>query len=293
MPDLPNMASPREVVLRLNHYGLKPLQSRGQNFLIDSNVVQNIVEAASVENGDAVVEVGPGAGALTLALAGRKARILALEVDRGLVRLLRDLLQSCPAVKVVQGDALKADWRALCRLYFGEGEKVKLVSNLPYNISTPFVYSLLKQLLPFERAVLMFQREVAERITAMPGDGNYGALTVLCQYYAAPGILFKVSRHVFWPRPKVDSAVLSLTPRERLLTAHQEPYFWRIVQGSFQQRRKTMLNNLLNLYDWPRDAAAGMLLQASIEPSARPETVSLQKFAKLSRIIYNYYGNID
>jgi 16S rRNA (adenine1518-N6/adenine1519-N6)-dimethyltransferase len=293
MPDLPNMASPREVALLLERFGLKPLPGRGQNFLIDGNVVQKIAAALEVKRGEAVVEVGPGLGALTQALAGLDARILALELDRGLVRLLQELMKPLAAVTVVQGDALQVDWRALCRSYFGAVTAVKLVSNLPYNISSPFMYALLKQNFPFSRAVLMFQKEVAERIVAPPGDGSYGGLSVLCQYYAAGKILFKVSSRVFWPRPGVESAVMLLTPREKALSAGEEAFFWRVVQGSFQQRRKTLLNSLIKVFSWPRETAAGLLRQALIEPSARPETLSVYEFAKLSRILYNYDRNSD
>jgi 16S rRNA (adenine1518-N6/adenine1519-N6)-dimethyltransferase len=293
MPDWPNMTSPREVMSQLERYGLKPQQSRGQNFLIDGNVVQKIVAALDVARGEAVVEVGPGVGALTQALAGREARIVALELDRGLVRLIQDLMQPFAAVKILQGDALQADWRSLCLHYFGAGVVAKLVSNLPYNISSPFMYTLLKQNFPFSRAVLMFQKEVAERIVAPPGDSNYGALSVLSQYYTAGEFLFKVSPNVFWPRPGVESGVLLFTPREKVLDEGQEAFFWKTVQGSFQQRRKTLLNSLSRVFSIPKEKAAGLLEEALIKPSARPETLSVSQFAKLSRIIYNYYNNTD
>lgn len=288
MPDFPNMTSPREVIFYLEQYGLKPSRGMGQNFLIDGNTVKKIIAIAGIEHESAVVEVGPGLGALTVAMALHKARIVALELDYGLTRLLQDLLSVFPTVKVVQGDALKIDWTYLVKEYFGDGSPVILISNLPYNISSPFLYGLFKQNFPFSGAVLMFQKEVAERIVARPGSGNYGALSVLSQYYTEGKIDFIVSRRVFWPRPGVDSAVVKLERRHRALSAGEEVYFWKIVQGVFQQRRKNLVNGLLNLFPWPREIATDILCRAGVEPSSRPETLAVAEFANLTRIIYNY-----
>lgn len=261
----------------------------GQHFLIDGNIVRKIVDAGEVSKDDAVAEIGPGAGALTVELAERGARVAALELDHGFVRLLRDLCEPYPAVTLVQGDALQVDWPYFIARHFGEGAPAKLIANLPYNISTPLLYALLEQQFPFGSAVLMFQKEVARKITAGPGDEEYGGLSVLCRYYTHSKILFNVSRNVFWPPPAVDSAVVSLKPVRHLLNEDEEAIIWLLVRGFFQQRRKTCLNGLLNVYDtWSRQAAAELLDQAAIAPHARPEELSVQQFAKLSRIIYNY-----
>lgn len=260
----------------------------GQHFLIDGNVVRKIVEAGQVSRGDAIVEIGPGAGALTMALAGCGARVTALELDRGLIRLLQDLFEPYPTVTVIQGDALQVEWPQFTAAHFGEGVPVSLIANLPYNISAPLLYALFEQGFPFSSAVLMFQKEVARRVTAGRGDEEYGGLSALCRYYARSEILFNVSRNVFWPRPAVDSAVVGMRPVPRLLGEGEEKTFWKLVQGVFQQRRKTCVNGLMNLYKWPRQVAEKLLESAAITFNSRPEELSMEQFANLSRIIYNY-----
>lgn len=291
MPGPPNMASLREVIFHLNKNGLKPQRGMGQNFLVDGNTVEKIIASAELEPGDPLVEVGPGAGALTAAAVRRKARVLAVELDQGLARMLQDLMRPFPHVRVLHADALRVDWKALARKYFGEKATVKLLSNLPYNISSPFLYALLKQKFPFIGAVLMFQREVAERVVARPGTAPYGALSVLCRYYTEGKLLFKVSRRVFWPRPGVDSAVVKLSRRLPALDPAEEDLFWRIVQGVFQQRRKTVTNGLLRIFPWARENVTAILRQAALDPSSRPEKLGVTEFANLSRIIYNLSRN--
>ncbi|MEW5785095.1 MAG: 16S rRNA (adenine(1518)-N(6)/adenine(1519)-N(6))-dimethyltransferase RsmA [Bacillota bacterium] len=288
MEGLLNVASPREVMLLLQRYGLNPRHSLGQNFLIDGNTIKKIISAAAVKTGDAVVEIGPGAGAITVELARCGTRVLALELDRGLSGMLRDLLQSFPSVTVLQEDALKVTWPALLGRYFPAGERIKLVSNLPYYISAPLLYALFEEQFPFAGAVLMFQKEVAQRLIAPAGDHNYGGLSVLAQYFTTGRILFKVSRRAFWPVPGVDSVVIGLKPRQKMLSAEEEALFRQIVRGSFQQRRKTILNNMLTMLPYSRDIIGDLMLAASVKPDCRPETITVDQFANLSRIIYNY-----
>jgi len=283
----PNPTSPKEIMSLFRRYGLQPSRRLGQNFLIDANIVRKVVAAAEVKKNDAVIEVGPGAGALTMALAEAGADLLVLEIDRGLVKLLRDLLQHRPAVEVCHGDVLNVNWSRLTSR-FGPGRAVKLVSNLPYNISGPFMYDLLKEDFPFSTAVLMFQKEVAGRLVAGPGDEDYGGLSVLCRYYTRGEKLFDVSKNVFWPRPNVDSAVVRLRPRKRELPDKVEALFWRLVQGAFQQRRKTLLNNMIRLFPLTRDCLLELFEEVGIEPAARPEELRPEQFAKLALITYNW-----
>ncbi len=287
MAEKPNPASPKEVISLFRRYGLQPSRRLGQNFLIDANIVRKVVAAAEIKRNDAVIEVGPGAGALTVALAETGADLLVLEIDHGLIQLLRDLLRPWPAVKVCHADVLKVSWSRL-NAGFGPGRAVKLISNLPYNISGPFVYDLLKENFPFSAAVLMFQKEVAGRLVAGPEDEEYGGLSVLCRYYTRSEKLFDVSRNVFWPRPNVDSTVVRLRPRERELPVKVEPLFWQFVQGAFQQRRKTLLNNMIRLYPLTRNTLEEILEEAEIDPVARPEELRPEQFAKLTLITYNY-----
>jgi len=290
--ELPDITSPREIMNLFRYYGLHPLRHLGQNFLIDANIVRKIVAAAEVGPGDGVIEVGPGAGALTLTIARSGASLVVLEIDRGLVRLLNDLLQPWPTVKILEQDVLKTDWRQLITT-FKDGAPIKLISNLPYNISGPFIYNLFEEGFPFNGAVLMFQKEVAHRLVAAPGDSDYGALSVISRYYTEGKILFAVSKNVFWPRPKVGSAVLKLEPRPRILNIEEEPLFWKLVRGVFQQRRKTIQNSMLRVFALPRPLLSGLLAEASIDPSSRPEELSVEQFAKLTRITYNNFNKFS
>lgn len=288
MKDIPDLTSPRVVRALFEEYGLQPRKQLGQNFLIDANIVRKIAAFVDARPGDAVIEVGPGAGALTHALALSGADLLAVEVDRGLAAMLDGLFQPWPQVRILHQDILKVTWSDLILRFLPDSASVKLVSNLPYVISGPFIYALLKESFPFESAVLMLQKEVAHRLVADPGDSDYGGLSVLCQYYTAGKILFDVSHNVFWPRPKVGSAVLKLEPTRRELAAKEEEQLWFLVQGVFQQRRKTMLNSLLRLLPHPRNLIISLMEEAQIDPAIRPEQLNVGQFAKLAQITYNY-----
>ncbi len=288
MKDIPDLTSPRIVRELFEEYGLQPRKQLGQNFLIDANIVRKIAAVVDVRPGEAVIEVGPGAGALTHALALSGADLLAVEVDRGLAAMLDGLFKSWPQVRILHKDILKVTWADLISRFFPASASVKLVSNLPYVISGPFIYALLKESIPFQSTVLMLQKEVAHRLVAAPGDSDYGGLSVLCQYYSSGKILFDVSHNVFWPRPKVGSAVLRLEPRHRELAAKEEDQLWFLVQGVFQQRRKTMLNSLLRLLPHPRNLIIDIMEEARVEPAIRPEQLSVGQFAKLAQITYNY-----
>jgi len=285
--ELPDVTSPRVLRELFKDHQLSPRRQWGQNFLVDANIARKIAAALEAVPGKAAIEIGPGAGALTLLLYKDGYRVLALEIDRGLVHLLGGLFAGRAEVTVQQADALKVNWRELTREYFGLGIEVKLVSNLPYIISGPFIFSILKEHFPFQTAVLMLQKEVARRLVAAPGDPDYGALTVLCCYYTHGKVLFDVSSSVFWPKPKVGSAVILLKPRSRSLALDEEPLFWTIVQGVFQQRRKTIFNNMVRVLPTLRDHLADLLTEAGIDPVSRPEEIGVEQFAKLSRIIYN------
>ncbi|MFO7952830.1 MAG: 16S rRNA (adenine(1518)-N(6)/adenine(1519)-N(6))-dimethyltransferase RsmA [Bacillota bacterium] len=285
----PNLTSPRVLMELFKRYGLTPNRYLGQNFLVDGNIVRKIVKAVEVKSGDSIIEVGAGAGALTVALAQPGVELNVLEVDNGLVKLLKDMLPQRPSIKLHHEDALKVKWRDITGI--GDpGKSCKLVSNLPYNISGPFMYNLFNEGFPFERAILMFQKEVAMRLLADPGDNDYGSLSVLCRYYTEGKLLFQVSKNVFWPRPKVGSAVIDLRPRSRELSTAEESLFWELVQGVFRQRRKTILNSLFHAFSYSRSELSGILEKASIDPAVRPEELAVEQFAKLARITYNYFS---
>jgi len=292
LDEQPDVTSPRALRLLFKKYDLQPRRKLGQNFLIDANIVRKIVDAADIREGNLIIEIGPGAGALTAALARAGSRLTVLEVDRGLIKLLKDQFKDLPQVKIIEQDALQVAWGEMLDVMAGQDTDVILISNLPYNISGPFMYNLFRERFPFSKAVLMFQKEVAKRLLAKPGDNDYGTLSVFSSYYCAGESLFDVSKNVFWPRPKIDSTVIRLTPRHIELSHLEEKLFLEIVQNLFLQRRKTVLKTMSIHFGIPRFDLTEVLKKAAINPAARPEELDVNQFAKLTRITYNYFSQI-
>lgn len=254
-------------------------KSLGQHFLTDHAALERIADALEIAPGDVVVEVGPGRGALTDVLARRATRLVAIELDRALVPVLRERYAAQPHVQVVEGDVLDADLAAIA------GGPYLLVGNVPYYITTPILFQALTPPRP-RRAVFLVQREVAERIVAPPGDGTYGALSVNVQALARAEITARVPASAFRPRPKVDSAVLRLTPRaDPLVAPEEEGDFRRLVQGAFGQRRRQMRRALRTIAGLSADEASEVLASAGIEPDVRPEMLSPGDFARLLRAL--------
>ena len=255
---------------------MPPTKKRfGQHFLHDPSILGRIAEAVQIQPGDRVLEIGPGPGGLTLELARRTDRLVAIEKDRDLVPSLR---QRFPRASIVEGDALELDWHALA----GPGP-VRIVGNIPYNITSPLLEQALRPPRPVA-IVFLVQKEVAERVAAKPGGAEYGALTVGVQAVAKVERLFSVPAGAFKPRPKVDSAVLRLTPLEEPLVADSEVEpFRRFVVGLFGFRRKQLVRGLRELTDATPVVAEGWLRAAGIEPAARPQELSPEVFVGLFR----------
>lgn len=273
----------------------------GQNFLVDENILGKIVEAARLVENDLVMDIGAGPGALSLTLAGKVDGVIAVEWDAGLAGLLMKQAREMELhnLRVIEGDVRRLDLEKICsehwgeRLFNGKGarNRIKVVANLPYYLTTPLLFKLLQGKLEIELLVLMVQLEAARRIQARPGNKIYGILSVLCQYYTRPNLLFKVTPNVFYPPPEVDSAVvlLEVLPEDPF-NVLDEDIFWQIVRASFQKRRKTILNALdgvgqLEKRDWKK-----LLTETGIAPVRRGETLSLKEFANLSNMFYNKYG---
>ncbi len=273
----PTIAS-REVtqhILKVFH--LRASKKLGQNFLIDAAVVRGIVEAAELQEGDRVLEIGPGIGTLTQGLAESGAQVTAVELDKKLPAVLAETLKGYENVRIVQGDILKTDIREL----MGDAP-FKVAANLPYYITTPILMALLEQRLPIRKIVTMVQKEVAERMIAPPGSKTYGALSVAVQYYTAPEIVLDVPPKSFIPAPEVDSVVIACKVRgEPPVTVRDEKLFFRVVKAAFGQRRKT-LSNALKGAGFLKDEVQGALEQAGIEAARRGETLSLEEFAQLA-----------
>lgn len=261
----------------LKAFGLRASKRLGQNFLINSAIVQGIVTAAEIEAGDRVLEIGPGIGTLTQGLAEAGAQVTAVELDKKLPAVLAETLKGYDNVKILPGDILKTDIREL----MGQ-QPFKVAANLPYYITTPILMALLEQKLPITKIVTMVQKEVAERMIASPGGKDYGALTVAVQYFTAPEIVLEVPPSSFLPPPAVDSVVISCQVLENpSVSVEDEKMFFRVVRTSFGQRRKTLFNALKGL-GLDKEIVAAALEKTGIEPSRRGETLSLQEFAKLS-----------
>jgi 16S rRNA (adenine1518-N6/adenine1519-N6)-dimethyltransferase len=291
------VTSPAYLAKILQERGLAPRRSQGQHFLVDDNIRERILAAASLDGGDYVLDIGAGPGALSLAMAERVAGVIAIEQDRGLVELLEEqaAMRGLDGLQVVEGDVRRLNLEEICRERWGpalgrnvEKRNIKVVANLPYYLTTPLLFQLLQSRLPLKLLVLMVQLEVARRINAEAGQKDYGLLTVLCRYYTNPRFLFKVSRGVFYPRPAVDSAVVLLEAGARPnVEIPREDLFWKIVRAAFQKRRKTILNALEGVEMLEKAEWAKLLKKAGIQPGCRGETLKLAEFAKLSEILYN------
>ncbi|MBO6209464.1 MAG: 16S rRNA (adenine(1518)-N(6)/adenine(1519)-N(6))-dimethyltransferase RsmA [Schwartzia sp.] len=266
----------------LRAFDLHASRRLGQNFLISPGVVRAVVEAAEIENGDRVLEIGPGIGTLTQGLLEAGAEVTAVELDKKLPAVLAETLRGYEHLKVVQGDILKTDIPAL----MGD-QPFKVAANLPYYITTPILLSFLEQSLPITHIVTMVQKEVAERMTARPGGKDYGALSVAVQYHTEPEIVLDVPPSCFFPAPEVDSAVIACTVRQTpAVTVQDEKLFFRVVKASFGQRRKT-LSNALKPLGFSKAQIEDALLGVGIDSTRRGETLSLEEFAAIANKLMN------
>ena len=272
------MTLSRSDILRvLETHGLSPRRAFGQNFVADPNTVRRIARLANIGPGDLVIEVGAGLGSLTLALAETGAEVVAIEVDRGLVPVLRSITSEAANVTVVEGDAMSLDWDALVPM----NRTATLVANLPYNIATPLIADLLDGVPRIGRFVVMVQREVALRLAASPGSSDYGAVSVKVAYWATSRILGYVPPSVFVPRPKVTSSIIEITRRESPAVNHglDPDELFAVVRRAFGQRRKMLRRSLADI------ATADTFAEADVSPEARPEDLDIEQWGRLTRAI--------
>jgi len=281
-----DIATPTRTKEILKKYGFTFKKSLGQNFLIDTNILNRIVDHAELTEETGAIEIGPGIGALTEQLAKRAKKVLAFEIDQRLLPILADTLSPYPHAKVIHQDVLKANLKETLAQEFEGIEDLMVVANLPYYVTTPILMKLLEEQIPVRGIVVMLQKEVADRIAAKPGTKEYGSLSIAIQYYTEAETVMIVPKTVFNPQPNVDSAVIRLIRRdEPAVKVKNESFFFKVVRASFGQRRKTILNNLLNnLPNGKANKAAieQALSEASIDPKRRGETLSIEEFGKLS-----------
>lgn len=259
-------------------YNFKFSKSLGQNFLVDDSVPRDIVSGAAVDENDLVIEIGPGVGTLTVQLLKKAKKVVAIELDNDLIPILQQELGENPNFTLIHNDALKVDFNEV----IGEEKSVKLVANLPYYVTTPIIVKLLKENYKFKSLTIMIQKEVAERMNAEPGNKDYGALSLLVQYYCNTSIVRRVPPQCFIPRPKVDSIVIRLDRLEEpKVKVKNEKLFFDIIRNSFNMRRKTLWNGVKNI-GLDKESLELAFEEANVDPKRRGETLSIQEFAVLS-----------
>lgn len=270
----------------LERHGFTFKKSFGQNFLTDTNILQKIVDTAEIDKGVNVIEIGPGIGALTEFLAENAAEVMAFEIDDRLIPILADTLARFDNVQVVNQDILKADLQTQIQAFKNPDLPIKVVANLPYYITTPILMHLIESKIPFAEFVVMMQKEVADRISAMPNTKAYGSLSIAVQYYMTAKVSFIVPRTVFVPAPNVDSVILKMVRRDQpVVSVQDEDFFFRVSKVAFVHRRKTLWNNLTSHFGKSEDTKAklGKALEiAKIKPSIRGEALSIPDFASLA-----------
>lgn len=280
-----DLTSPRVIRSIQEKFGFTFKKGLGQNFLTSADVLRKIVDAADIDSG--VIEVGPGFGVLTAELAKNSDKTVAIEIDERLLDVLSYTLAEFDNVKIINADILKLDLKSLIQEEF-DCEKISIAANLPYYITTPIITKLIEARLPVKNIVVMVQKEVADRMSALPGTKDYGAITVLCRYYTEPSVVAKVNASLFVPPPKVDSAVLKLRVLDSpSVKVRSEKLFFKVVKAAFSQRRKTLLNCLTSSFSIPKQDMSDLLKANGINPTRRGETLSLDEFAVIADALTN------
>lgn len=284
----PYLGNPQETIAVLNKYQFTFQKKFGQNFLIDTHVLEKIISAAGITEEDFVLEIGPGIGTMTQYLASAAREVCAVEIDKSLIPILEDTLKDYDNVTVINQDILKVDIAELAREKNQE-KPIKVVANLPYYITTPIIMGIFESHVPVESITVMVQKEVADRMQMGPGTKDYGALSLAVQYYAEPYIVANVPPNCFMPRPKVGSAVIRLTRhKEPPVRVKDEKLLFAIIRASFNQRRKTLANGLKNYEGLPftKEEIEEAISQCGFSPSVRGEALSLKEFAMLADALW-------
>ena len=278
---------PQNTIAVLQKYNFNFQKKFGQNFLIDTHVLEKIMDAAEITKEDCVVEIGPGIGTMTQYLAERAGEVVAVEIDKNLIPILEETLSEYDNVTIINEDILKVDLNRIVEEK-NQGKPVKVVANLPYYITTPIIMGLFENQVPLKSITIMVQKEVADRMQVGPGTKDYGALSLAVQYYAKPEIVAIVPPNCFIPRPNVGSAVIRLTRYEEPpVKVKNEKFMFALIRASFNQRRKTLANGLANAQNLPlsREKVTEVLEQMGLSPTIRGEALTLEQFAKLSDLL--------
>lgn len=285
-----NLGIPGNTIEILQKYHFNFQKRFGQNFLIDTRVLDKIIASAEITKEDCVLEIGPGIGTMTQYLAESAREVVAVEIDKALIPILEETLSAYDNVTIVNADVLKVDIGKLVEEKNG-GKPIKVVANLPYYITTPIIMGLFESQVPLISITIMVQKEVAERMQVGPGTKDYGALSLAVQYYAKPEIVANVPPNCFIPRPTVGSAVIRLTRHQQPpVQVDSEKHMFGMIRASFNQRRKTLVNGLMNGMGIPRDIILEALEKMELSPTVRGEALTLEEFAFLSNEIRDLQG---
>ena len=283
---VPYLGNSKNTIEVLQKYDFVFQKKFGQNFLIDSHVLDKIVSAAGITKDDFVLEIGPGIGTMTQYLAASARKVFAVEIDKALIPILEDTLKEFDNVQVINQDILKVDIKKLAEEH-NDGKPIKVVANLPYYITTPIIMGLFESQVPIDSITVMVQKEVADRMKVGPGTKDYGALSLAVQYYAEPYIVANVPPNCFMPRPKVGSAVISLTRHEKPpVEVADEKLMFRLIRASFNQRRKTLANGLNNSPElsYSKEEIQQTIEKCGFKAGIRGEALTLEDFAKLANV---------
>ena len=281
------LSNPQKTIEVIQKYNFDFQKKFGQNFLIDSRVLDKIIEAANITKEDFVLEIGPGIGTMTQYLAESAREVMAVEIDKNLIPILSDTLSVYDNISILNEDILKVDIGKIAEEK-NHGKPIKVVANLPYYITTPIIMGLFESHVPIDSITVMVQKEVADRMQAGPGTKDYGALSLAVQYYAEPYIVANVPPNCFMPRPKVGSAVIRLTKyKEPPMDVTNEKLLFQLIRASFNQRRKTLQNGIKNFSElnFSKEQVIEALEKMGVSPTIRGEALTLQQFAQLSNLL--------
>lgn len=281
------LGNPKNTIEILQKYNFNFQKKFGQNFLINTGVLEDIIDAAEVTDDDMVLEIGPGIGTMTQYLCENARQVVAVEIDTNLIPILKDTLSAYDNVRIINDDILKVDINELAREY-NNGRPIKVVANLPYYITTPIIMGLFESHVPIESITVMVQKEVADRMQAGPGTKDYGALSLAVQYYSKPQIVVNVPPSCFMPQPKVGSTVISLRRHQQpVVQVEDEKLMFKVIRASFNQRRKTLANGLNNYggINLTKEQIQQSIEELGVPVNIRGEALSLEQFACLSNII--------
>lgn len=282
--DLNKLTNPGQVSKIIKEYQFRFKKRFGQNFLIDKNILKKIVTSSKLRSDQYVIEIGTGLGTLTWELAKEAKKVISFEIDRDLIAIIKEN-NITDNVELIEADALKTDWSQALKNAGWRGERLSLVANLPYYLTSPLIMKALENELEFDSIVVMVQKEVADRMKAEPGTKDYGVLSLAVQYYASPEVVVDAPRSVFMPTPTVDSQVIKLVPHKSYAEVDHDQLF-RVIRAGFNQRRKTLKNNLKAICkqnDISSDQLADIFNKLDIQPSARGETLALSKYIELTK----------